>query len=86
VSAYKQQGWTRQKQSTNGGDRPLVLIQRIAGPKTGKFPKNPLFTTCGHYRHKKTGGQAGFYCFFVLVQGLTTVSGKGFSVENFVDK
>jgi hypothetical protein len=50
-----------------------------------KFPKNPLFTTCGHYRQTKTRGQAGFEDFFFICQTLTKIFETKIPVENSVD-
>lgn len=78
------------KQSTNGSNRPLVVHRQKVGEARKplvhlKFPKNPLFTTCGHYRQTKTRGQAGLEDFFFICQGLTRIFETKIPVENSVD-
>jgi hypothetical protein len=80
----------QEKQGTNGGNRPLV-VHRRGGQEPErttilrKIPKNPLFTTCGHYRQTKTRGQAGFAHFLFICQRLTLRSSIKIAVENLVD-
>jgi hypothetical protein len=65
--------------------RPTQKEPPFRHKKMAKTQFTPLFPTCGHYRQKKTHGQAGFWEFFFISQGLSATSSPQIPVEKSVE-